>query len=145
MCRGLASVKSAPPDVEPSTLHARRSTMAQSSTLFIGMDVHKDTLAVAYVAQEHGAEGSCPRTLRIIPLASKLGTMPPSQPVLEGARPWSHLFFSTNLPYSFSCGSSSCCMACGPSQVCPPHPCQRGFILKPCRPLGRGDGSTDEC
>jgi hypothetical protein len=30
--------------------------MSQSSTLFIGMDVHKDTMAVAYVAQEHGAE-----------------------------------------------------------------------------------------
>jgi hypothetical protein len=30
--------------------------MAQSSTLFIGMDVHKETIAVAYVAQEHGAE-----------------------------------------------------------------------------------------
>jgi len=30
--------------------------MAQSSTLFIGMDVHKDTSAVAYVAQAHGAE-----------------------------------------------------------------------------------------
>jgi transposase len=30
--------------------------MSQSSTLFIGMDVHKDTIAVAYVAQEHGAE-----------------------------------------------------------------------------------------
>ena len=30
--------------------------MAQSHTLFIGMDVHKDILAVAYVAQEHGAE-----------------------------------------------------------------------------------------
>src|ERR671927_1260810 len=34
----------------------RRSTMSQSSTLFIGMDVHKDTIAVAYVAQDHGAE-----------------------------------------------------------------------------------------
>jgi transposase len=32
--------------------------MAQSSTLFIGMDVHKDSIAVAYVAQEHGAEGT---------------------------------------------------------------------------------------
>ena len=31
--------------------------MSQSSTLFIGMDVHKDSIAVAYVAQEHGAEG----------------------------------------------------------------------------------------
>ena len=53
--------------------------------------------------------GSCTPTLRIIPLASKLGKMPPSQPVLEGARPWSRIFFTTNSPYSFSCGSSSCC------------------------------------
>jgi transposase len=30
--------------------------MAQSSTLFIGMDVHQETIAVAYVAQDHGAE-----------------------------------------------------------------------------------------
>ena len=30
--------------------------MAQSSTLFVGMDVHKETIAVAYVAQDHGAE-----------------------------------------------------------------------------------------
>ena len=30
--------------------------MAQSSTLFSGMDVHKDAIAVASVAQEHGAE-----------------------------------------------------------------------------------------
>ena len=29
--------------------------MAQSSTLCMGMDVHKDTIAVASVAQEHGA------------------------------------------------------------------------------------------
>jgi transposase len=29
--------------------------MSQASTLFIGMDVHKDTIAVAYVAQDHGA------------------------------------------------------------------------------------------
>ena len=31
--------------------------MAQSRTLFLGMDVHKETIAVAYVAQEPGAEG----------------------------------------------------------------------------------------
>src|SRR2546426_2693821 len=37
-------------------LPTRRSTMSQSSTLFIGMDVHKDSIAVAYVAQDHGAE-----------------------------------------------------------------------------------------
>jgi len=30
--------------------------MAQSRTLVMGMDVHKDTIAVAYVAQDHGAE-----------------------------------------------------------------------------------------
>src|SRR5499426_213714 len=30
--------------------------MSQSRTLFIGMDVHKETSAVAYVAQDHGAE-----------------------------------------------------------------------------------------
>src|SRR5262245_59884887 len=29
--------------------------MSQSNTLYIGMDVHKDSIAVAYVAQEHGA------------------------------------------------------------------------------------------
>src|SRR5215471_14583911 len=34
----------------------RRATMSQSRTLFSGMDVHKETIAVAYVAQEHGAE-----------------------------------------------------------------------------------------
>ena len=30
--------------------------MSQSSTLFIGMDVHKDSIAVAYVSHDHGAE-----------------------------------------------------------------------------------------
>ena len=30
--------------------------MSQSSTLYLGMDVHKDSSAVAYVAQEHHAE-----------------------------------------------------------------------------------------
>jgi hypothetical protein len=30
--------------------------MAQSRTLCIGMEVHTDTIAVAYVAQDHGAE-----------------------------------------------------------------------------------------
>ena len=30
--------------------------MSQARTLYIGMDVHKDVIAVAYVAHEHGAE-----------------------------------------------------------------------------------------
>jgi len=30
--------------------------MSQSSTLFIGMDVHKDSISIAYVPQDHGAE-----------------------------------------------------------------------------------------
>ena len=30
--------------------------MAQSSTLYVGMDVHQESIAVAYVAQEYGAE-----------------------------------------------------------------------------------------
>jgi hypothetical protein len=34
----------------------RKSAINQSSTLYIGMDVHKESMAVAYVTQDHGAE-----------------------------------------------------------------------------------------
>ena len=30
--------------------------MSQSRTLYVGMDVHKESIAVAYVGQDHGAE-----------------------------------------------------------------------------------------
>ena len=30
--------------------------MAHARTLFVGLDVHKETIAVAYVAEERGAE-----------------------------------------------------------------------------------------
>ena len=37
--------------------------MSQSRTLFIGMDAHKETIAVAYVAHDHGAEVTCLGTI----------------------------------------------------------------------------------
>jgi hypothetical protein len=41
----------------PTGMHqTRRSAMHQSSTLYVGMDVHKDSIAVAYVAKDHDAE-----------------------------------------------------------------------------------------
>src|SRR6266545_437816 len=36
--------------------YSRRSAMAHTSTLFVGLDVHKETIAVAYVAEEREAE-----------------------------------------------------------------------------------------
>src|SRR5215475_6260144 len=35
---------------------SRRSAMHQSSTLYVGLDVHQESIAVAYVAQDPGAE-----------------------------------------------------------------------------------------
>ena len=43
--------------------------MSQSTTLFVGMDVHKETIAVAYVAQEQGAEGTYLGTIGTRPCA----------------------------------------------------------------------------
>ena len=82
-------------------------------------------LKMLILKTDHADPRSCTSCLRIIPLASKPGKMPPSPPVLEGAMPWSRIFFTTNSPYAFSCGSSSCCTSLGPSQVCLLHPCRR--------------------
>src|SRR5712691_8177833 len=37
-------------------IHRRRSAMGHTSTLFVGLDVHKETIAVAYVSEEREAE-----------------------------------------------------------------------------------------
>src|SRR5262245_8910087 len=37
-------------------IHRRRSAMAHASTLFVGLDVHQETIAVAYVGEEREAE-----------------------------------------------------------------------------------------
>src|SRR5262245_15548711 len=37
-------------------IHHRRSAMAQSSTLFVGLDVHKESISVAYISEEREAE-----------------------------------------------------------------------------------------
>jgi hypothetical protein len=43
--------------------------MAQSHTRFVGMAVHQDAIAVASVAQEHGAEGMDRRAIGTRPWA----------------------------------------------------------------------------
>jgi hypothetical protein len=52
--------------------------------------------------------GSCTRTLRPMPLASKPGKMPPAHEALKGARPWSHPIVSPHSRCWRSYGSSSC-------------------------------------
>jgi hypothetical protein len=54
--RGLAFARPEPHN-ERIIIYNRRSAMAQGSTLFIGLEVHKETIAVAYVGEERGAEG----------------------------------------------------------------------------------------
>jgi transposase len=50
--------KPVPLEVATSTQNTRRSPLSQSRTRFIGMDVHKAAMAVASVAQDHGAEAT---------------------------------------------------------------------------------------
>ena len=58
--------------------------MSQSSTLCVGMDVHTETIAVAYVAQEHGAEVTYFGTIgtRQCAIDTLLRTMPSTAPHL---------------------------------------------------------------
>jgi len=46
----------APHPVASRHAQTRRSARPQSSTLYVGMDGHQESIAVATVAQEHGAE-----------------------------------------------------------------------------------------
>ena len=39
-----------------SVIYSRRSALAKDSTLFVGLAVHKDRIAVAYVGEEGEAE-----------------------------------------------------------------------------------------
>ena len=59
-------------------LSTRRATLSQSRPLLIGMAVHKDTLAVAYGAQDHGAEVTAIGTLgtRQCDLEQRIRKMP---------------------------------------------------------------------
>jgi hypothetical protein len=67
--------------------------MSQSSTLFIGMEVHKESMAVAYVAQDPGAQvpsrgpiGTCP--CDIDPLLRKRPATAPHVRGIYAASPW---------------------------------------------------------
>src|SRR5467141_40010 len=58
---------------------------------------------------------SCTATLRIIPSPPKLGKMPPSQDMLEGATPWCRIILSLSSSCLHSFGSLSSCTSPGPS------------------------------
>src|SRR5918992_766090 len=53
--RRLAYLRPEPPQVDTGTTSHRRSAPRQSTTRSVGWDVHQDAMAVASVAQAHGA------------------------------------------------------------------------------------------
>jgi hypothetical protein len=58
--------------------------MAQARTRCIGMDVHQDAIAVAYRAQDHGAEGTYRGAMgtRLCDIEHLVRTMPAQAPPL---------------------------------------------------------------
>ena len=70
--------KPVPLDVATSTQNMRRSTLAQSRTLCIGLDVHQETIAVAYSAQDYGAAVTSLGTMgtRQCDIEHRIRTMP---------------------------------------------------------------------
>ena len=69
--------------------------MAQASTLFVGLDVHKETIAVAYVAEEREAEvmflgTSGTRQGEIDKLIRELQAKGKTLPFVYEAGPWGY-------------------------------------------------------
>jgi hypothetical protein len=71
--------------------------MNQPSTLDIGMDVHKDTIAVAYVAKAHDAEvvdlGTRQADIRV-----NLDLWYPVPPMIRRPQPWEVYVSPTSRP-----------------------------------------------
>src|SRR5438128_1495852 len=99
--------------------------MAQSRTLFVGMDVHQETMAVASVAQEPGAAVPYLGTMgtRHCALAQLLRKMPAQA---------QHLLF---LSEAGPCGSWR-------SRYLPKKDDDCGGVAPSLRPRRRGSGST---
>src|SRR5436190_13866182 len=91
-----------PPDVAPFDVERHR----------LDRCAFKDTALVVYLSTADNSIGP------------KTRYNAPSHHTLEGAMPWSRIFFTTNSLCWRSSGSSSCCLSLGPSQACPPHPCR---------------------
>ena len=54
--RGLVSSRAEPHAGSLASSESRRSTMQKATTMFVGLDVHKDQIAVAYTASDPGSE-----------------------------------------------------------------------------------------
>jgi hypothetical protein len=93
----------------------RRSTLAQSNTLCIGMDGHKDAIAVAYEAQHHGAEILSLGTLgarpgAIDPLIRKMPAKAQHLIFVSEAGPWGSWLYRSLTQKGYDCWG-------GPSRI----------------------------